>query len=108
MVEDSLHRLSLDAVIQGCRTEAQQPRAQEIGYCFELFRRAVEDQEQGAWTAIDEQYRHLIVRWIYDHSSELPAEDIEQIAPETLPRFWQALSRSALPLTPLQTHRSHP
>ncbi len=98
-MEDPLRHLSTKTIIQGCQAESNQPRSRETGYCFELFRRALEDKEQIAWEAIDEQYRHLILYWICDHSPDLPQEEIEQVAPEALPKFWQALTRSAVPLT---------
>ncbi|MBN1218193.1 MAG: sigma-70 family RNA polymerase sigma factor [Anaerolineae bacterium] len=104
MPERALDQLDLHEVIQGCRLEAGQPRAQETGYCFELFRRAVDEQEPAAWQAIDEQYRCLIQRWIHDCSPELPPQAVADIAPETWPRFWQALTRSSAPLTERFAH----
>jgi hypothetical protein len=104
MLERPLRQLDLDEIIQGCRIEAGQPRSQEQGYCFELFRRAVEEQEQSAWLAIDEQYRYLIHQWLYDCSPGLPRRAVEEIAPETWPRFWQALTRSGVPLSDRFAH----
>lgn len=98
MLEHSLHQLSLDEVIQGCRAESNQPRTQEAGYCFELFRRALEEQEQAAWQAIDQQYRRLILHWIHDYSPGLSHEKAAEIVPDALPKFWYALTRSATPL----------
>ena len=102
--ERPLDQLDLDEVIQGCRIEAGQPRSQEQGYCFELFRRAVEDQEQVAWLAIDEQYRNLIIRWIRDCSPELSRQQVEEIVPEAWPKFWQALTRSGTPISERFAH----
>lgn len=104
MLKDSLHHLSTEAIIQGCQDESNQFRTQETGYCLELFRRALEEHEHSAWLAIDEQYRRLILHWICDCSPNLPQEEIEQIVPETLPRFWQSLARSTVPLTRRFTH----
>ncbi len=88
-----LHQLELEEIVQGCQTESAQPRANESGYCFELFRRAIEEQEEAAWLAIDEQYRCLILRWIHNGSPGLPHEKVEELAPEALPKFWQDLTR---------------
>jgi hypothetical protein len=91
--------LSTEAIIQGCQTEAAQPRAEESGYCFELFRRALEDQEAVAWTAIDQQYRQLILRWGCECAPDIPRAEVEEIVTAALPKFWQSLTRSTDPLT---------
>ena len=90
--------LSTEAIIQGCQAEAAQPRAEESGYCFELFRRALEDEEPAAWLAIDQQYRQLILRWGCACAPDLPRQEVEQVVTTALPRFWQSLTRSAEPL----------
>jgi hypothetical protein len=91
--------LSTDAIIQGCQAEAAQPRAEESGYCFELFRRALEEGETSAWLAIDQQYRQLILHWGQDCAPDLPRQEVERAVTATLPKFWQSLTRSAEPLT---------
>lgn len=98
MLEQSLQQLGLETIIEGCCAEANRPREQESGYCFELFRRALEDHNQAAWTAIDQQYKNLILHWIYCCAPALPREAAEEIAPQTLPKFWQILHRSSAPL----------
>lgn len=96
--QNGLNRLSIDAIIEGCQAEASQPRDQESGYCFELFRRALEDEEPAAWLAIDAQYRQLLLRWGSDYAPDLPQEEIERIVPDALPKFWQSLTKSTVPL----------
>jgi RNA polymerase sigma factor (sigma-70 family) len=104
MPEHLLRQMNLDEIIQGCRFEAGLPRGQETGYCLELFRRAVEEQEQMAWLAIDDQYKGLILRWLNNCSPELPRQEVEDIAPEAWRKFWQALTRSNVPLTDRFAH----
>jgi RNA polymerase sigma factor (sigma-70 family) len=104
MPEHLLRQMNLDEIIQGCRFEAGLPRSQETGYCLELFRRAVEEQEQMAWSAIDDQYKGLMLRWLSDCAPELPRQEAEDIAPEAWRKFWQALTRSNVPLTDRFAH----
>ena len=104
MPETSLHHQTLDTVIKGCQSESNQPRSQETGYCFELFRRALEEKEQAAWQAIDEQYKHLILHWMYSCAPHLPREEIDEIVPETLPKFWKILNKSTTPLAERFAH----
>lgn len=97
-------QLGIDEIIQGCQDESNRPRSQETGYCFELFRRALEEQEQVAWQAIDKQYRRLIRHWIHNYSAEISREKAEEIVPDALPKFWYALANSATPLTERFSH----
>jgi len=104
MPEQSLQDVPLDDVIRGCRIESGQPRGQEEGYCFELFRRAVEEQEQDAWSALNEQYRNLVVRWLANGSAALTREQAEEIAPETWSKFWRAQINADTPLSERFAH----
>lgn len=104
MLEQSLRQLNLETVIKGCQTESSQPRAQETGYCFELFRRALEDEEQAAWVAIDNQYKNLILHWLYCCSPALSREEAEEIVPQAWPKFWRIFNKSSAPLTDRFAH----
>lgn len=104
MPEQSLHDVPLDDVIRGCQIESGQPRGQEKGYCFELFRRAVEEQEQDAWSALNEQYRNLVIRWLADGSPVLTHEQVEEIAPETWSKFWRAQINADTPMSERFAH----
>lgn len=98
MLDNSLHELKLETVIEGCQAESNRPRSQEAGYCFELFRRALEEQQSAAWAAIDNQYKNLILHWIYCCAPTLSRDEVEEIVPQTLPKFWRILHKSANPL----------
>jgi hypothetical protein len=104
MLDRALRYLTLDAVVEGCRSESGQSRSEESGYCFELFRRALEDQEPAAWMAIDHQYKNLILHWMYNCSPDLPREELDEIVPEALPKFWKILTQSTIPLAERFAH----
>jgi hypothetical protein len=89
MAEPSMRRLSLDAVAAGCQAEARRPRHDEQGYCFELFRRALDERSQLAWQAIAAQYRALILSWVH---AARPEEAADETADEALERFWRTLA----------------
>lgn len=92
--EQHLHQLSLDEIIMRCRTEAQQERQHELGYCLELFRRALEAQDEAAWTAIAAQYRQLMLGWVYAYkSASFTPDEAEEVAREGFERFWRTLTR---------------
>ncbi len=104
MPKQTMQHLNVHDLIQGCRNESKQPRQQEEGYCFELFRRAVEEGDEIAWQAIDEQYRNLIIRWLNDGSASVPHEHVEEIAPETWSKFWRAQFNADMPLSDRFAH----
>jgi RNA polymerase sigma factor (sigma-70 family) len=91
MADPSIRRLSVDAVAAGCRDEARRPRREELGYCFELFRRALDEGSQPAWQALAAQYHNLILDWVHAARPPDPAE-VEDAAREALERFWRTLA----------------
>ncbi|NJM08427.1 sigma-70 family RNA polymerase sigma factor [Candidatus Gracilibacteria bacterium] len=90
---------SLEQVAAGCRAEAERSRSTELGYCFELFRRALEQLDQAAWQAVVAQYQRLILRWL--HGVGLSTDDTlaEDVAHEVIERFWRTLAGRCTPLT---------
>jgi RNA polymerase sigma factor (sigma-70 family) len=93
-----LQGLHLEQVAAGCRVEAERNRRDELGYCFELFRRALEQRDHAAWEAVAFQYHRLILGWV--HGVGLPADDMaEDIAREAFERFWRTLAGRCNPLT---------
>ncbi len=94
-----LGQLSLEAIAAGCRGEAQRSRSEELGYCFELFRRALEQAEQAAWNAVARQYQRLVLEWVYAaRRSNDEIADPEELAHEAFERFWRTLAGRCNPL----------
>ena len=47
-------------------------------YCFELFRRAIREQDQSAWAIICLQYQPLVAGWVRQHSRfESSGEEVQ-------------------------------
>lgn len=90
MADPTLRRLSLDSVAARCRDEARQPRQDERGFCFELFRRALDEGSQPAWQAVAAQYHALILSWV--HAAQPEAHAADDAASEALERFWRTLA----------------
>jgi RNA polymerase sigma factor (sigma-70 family) len=92
MVDSLVSRLSSEEVARHCREEARRNRERESGYCFELFRRALEAQDEGAWQAIQEQYRGMVLNWLQTAAHHrLAAEEAEDLLQNTLEKFWRTL-----------------
>jgi len=55
-------------------------------FCLELWRRAVQQRDNGAWAAVYRQYEGLVRRWL----GAPPEEEDEDVA-EAFARFWHAV-----------------
>jgi RNA polymerase sigma factor (sigma-70 family) len=72
-----------------CREESERYRRGrhgERGRCFELFRRAIVGRDQGAWTAICEQYWRLVIKWVNG-----PPDEVDARANRAFAKFWEAV-----------------
>jgi RNA polymerase sigma factor (sigma-70 family) len=98
MAERAMRRLSVDEVAAGCHDEARRPRREELGYCFELFCRALDDRSQVAWQALAAQYHHLILEWVYAAAHPADPAEAEEAAREALERFWRTLAGQSEPV----------
>lgn len=93
MNSNRLADLDLRALVENCIQESSRFRAGQLGeegHCFELFRRAVDEHDQDAWSALYTQYYYLVLMWIGDHPES--AELVET----TFTRFWHTLDNQHL------------
>ncbi|MGB0383918.1 MAG: RNA polymerase sigma factor [Ardenticatenaceae bacterium] len=103
---------SLSTIIEGCRKISQQARKREARtlpsekkYCFELFRRAIEDGNNQAWEALKQQYDGLIHHWIIGSSgAPLSLEDREDLVQDTWANFHRALKKYNISLAKYFEH----
>ena len=90
-------QLSLIDLAKRCSEETELFRIHQdhdTRYCFELFRRAIHEQDQLAWDMICKQYESIIANWwIKPHRGfKVSGEDVEQVINRTFEKFWSALS----------------
>jgi len=81
--------LTVDELAARCREESGWSGRKPAGgfsSCWELFRRAVVEDDQPAWQALYAQYRRLVGRW--GAGAELELDDLVN---ETFARFWQGV-----------------
>lgn len=95
--ENNPELLDLVDLANRCREETEHFRMHQnhdTRYCFELFRRAICEQDQLAWNFICKQYEPLVANWwIKPHSGfKMSGEDVEQIINRTFEKFWSALT----------------
>lgn len=91
--------LSLREVIDACQLESRQARNEEEGYCLELFHRALQDGNNEAWTAVEQQYRLLVCHWLWKSAPEgMSQAEVNMLAGDVFAKFWRTLSRQSVSL----------
>jgi RNA polymerase sigma factor (sigma-70 family) len=81
--------LSVAQLAQRCAEETaryQRREHHDPRCCYELFRRALVQQDEEAWVAIYDQYRRLVKHWM----GHVPG-DVDALVNQTFARFWRAL-----------------
>ena len=87
---NGLEEMGVAELAERCRQEMAKSRRKQPAddrYCFELFRRAIVQQDQQAWEAVFHQYRRLVYSWI--GASHPEAEDLVN---EVFTRFLQRIT----------------
>lgn len=93
----ALTQMTPGQLADGCR-QVKQNNAHEV-YCFELFRRAIQEKSESCWAALYTQYSKLVAYWIgqFCKSSapllETPAEDL---VTDAFTAFWRAFTADKL------------
>ncbi len=67
--------LSINELARCCSEETTKFLKQSASndrFCLELFRRAIVNRDDGAWTSIYQQYAPLVLTWVTQHQSATP------------------------------------
>ncbi|MEI6043592.1 MAG: hypothetical protein WCS37_04265 [Chloroflexota bacterium] len=72
---------SINDLVKGCR-EQTELYSQHGDYdprdCFELWRRAIVDRDESAWTALVEQYSNFVQKWILQRLGSTSSIQVER------------------------------
>lgn len=103
--------LPIDEIIARCQEETERYSRRDSHdprYCYELFRRALAEQDQEAWQALRAQHQRLVGSWIQAtlNRMEYRADDasFEDISQEV----WLRLFRFIPPRGSTALRTSHP
>jgi hypothetical protein len=94
MSGENPRKLSLSEVAARCAQETQRfynKKAYDSRYCYDLFRRAINEGNDEAWTQIYKQYEPQVVKWV--RNSSLFKESGEEVQ-YFVNRAFERLSRS--------------
>ena len=89
------HQMDVQGLADRCREHEklfrQDSARSDPQFCFELFRRALAEKSQQAWTCIVAQYHDQVERWILSFRA-IPGGylDLEDFVNEAFFRFWRA------------------
>ncbi len=83
-----MKNIPLDQLTEKCRQENNRLAQTQTGACWELFRRALMENDQPAWLALHSQYRRLIGKWAAG-----AALDLDDLTAQTFARFWEGIRR---------------
>lgn len=68
-------------------------KASDPRFCYELFRRALVQKDEAAWSLIYQQYEPQIVRWIRQNPAfRSTGQDADYFVSEVFAKFWHAVS----------------
>lgn len=94
--EENLTNLSLGTLHYRCSEESERffkRRSHDPRYCFELFRRAILEQNQQSWELIYRQYQPLVSGWIERHSSfQSTGEEKDYFVNRAFEKMWQVMT----------------
>ncbi|WP_338256918.1 hypothetical protein [Dictyobacter halimunensis] len=93
--------LSINELARRCSEETNKFLKQNVSnerYCLELFRRAIINRDEGAWSYIYQQYAPLVLTWVTQHQSAAPILGQDGGAPLVNAAF----AKFAQALTPLK------
>jgi hypothetical protein len=96
MHEIDLQALTLAGVAHRCAQESDlffKRQSYDPAFCFELFRRAILERNQLAWSSLYTQYRPLVASWVERHSSfATTGEETQYFVNRAFEQMWSALN----------------
>ncbi len=91
-----LQQMSLEDVAQRCAQETArffQRQHYDPQYCFEMFRRAIQERDERAWELLHTQYGPLVAGWVVRHPAfPSSGEDSHYFCNRAFEKLWMALT----------------
>jgi hypothetical protein len=97
----TLHTLTVAALQQRCQDEQAERRLDGTA-CFELLRRALDEDDAAAWQSVEAQFRLLVIGWLLARIEQPPDEaTLDDLWADTRERFLRYVNR------PIANHYPH-
>lgn len=95
----ALRQLPLSLVQKYCAQESEyfaKKQPSDPRYCYELFRRALQEQNEEAWAGIYQQYQRMVMAWIQQSPYFAQTnEPIDVIVNNAFYNMWHAFTQKA-------------
>ena len=98
LIDEALHQINLKTLAELSAHELQQRRrgdeSADDRYCIELFRRALVEQMDEAWSALQQCFSETVRSWLWSHPGHdvaLRRDSEENYVAQTFSRFWYAV-----------------
>jgi len=92
----NLQKASLVSVARHCKRESARFRrglSHNPSYCYELWRRALQERDQHAWVFLHKQYHLLVTSWVTRHQHFRETnEEAEYFVQGAFMRIWRAIT----------------
>jgi hypothetical protein len=88
--------MNLSGLSHRCRQESElffRRQSYDPRFCFELFRRAILEQNNDAWEVIHQQYRLMVLSWVKRHPLSANLDEVEDyFVNRAFEKMWAALT----------------
>ena len=101
-MDETLSQVNLSSLAQHCAQEMGKRRHKELSddrFCLEIFRRAIVQGLDAAWTVLQERFGDSVRMWLRSHPSNdiaLRHDSEENYVAMTFSRFWHAVHEQKL------------
>jgi hypothetical protein len=100
-IETNPNSWNLDYLRKRCAEESHrffQGKDNNPRFCFEIFRKAILDQDQDAWDYIYQQYQPLVAGWVENHALyPVLSEEKDYFINRAYEKMWKSLQPAKFP-----------
>jgi DNA-directed RNA polymerase specialized sigma24 family protein len=112
-MDADLRQAHLSTLTHHCSNELMRHRRRELAddsYCLEIFRRAIIQHDDRAWSMVQNCFGEIVRIWVRSHSSRdiaLLRDTEENYVAQTFSRFWYAVHNQSLEFATLNSALSY-
>ena len=112
-MDEALGQMNLSLLADRCSEEIKLHRRRETyddRYCLEIFRRAIVQRVDQAWSVLQQHFGATVRIWLHSHASKdvaLLRDSEENYIAQTFSRFWYAVRDQHLEFTSLNSALSY-
>ena len=112
-MDEALSQMNLSLLADRCANELKRHRRKEAAddrFCLEIFRRAIVQRMDQAWSVLQQRFGEIVRIWLHSHPNSdvaLMRDTEENYVAQTFSRFWYAVRDQSLEFTTLNAALSY-